>query len=112
MSDQEEKELTEAEEKELAELDAITQEYRAFMHGMQTGVALMMQHNPSETSPKHLRVGINSALSDQGALSKLLIQKGIITEREYLEAIRAGAKREKEHYEEALRSLGIVANLL
>lgn len=57
------------------------QRYRAALHAMQTGVAAMIGCDNS-TTPKHLRVGVNSALCDNSALTMLLIKKGIITEDE------------------------------
>lgn len=71
-------------------------------HAMQSGVAAMMGIDPSETDPKHLRVGINVALRDHASLVELLIKKGVITEEENLEAITAGMNKEVEDYEEKL----------
>lgn len=73
---------------------------------MQTGVALDMESDPSgtqgATTPKHLRVGVNSAMAEHGGLADLLIEKGIITEAEYREAVAAAMEREKERYEDIL----------
>lgn len=55
-----------------------------------------------DQNPKHLRVGVNSALVNDGALAKLLIDKGLITEAEYLAAITAGMNAEVERYEQHL----------
>lgn len=74
-------------------------EYRAKAHAMQSGVALKMNYDPNETSPKHLRVGVNSALCDSAALARLLIEKGLITREEYEAAIAAEMSREVERYE-------------
>lgn len=41
-------------------------------------------------------------MSDHGSLAKLLIDKGVITEDEYLEAIADGTEREKQRYEAIL----------
>jgi hypothetical protein len=71
---------------------------------MQSGVAMKMNYDPSETSPKSLRVGVNSALVDSGALIRLLIVKGIITEAEYLEVVADGMEREATSYRDELRS--------
>lgn len=76
--------------------------YHAAAHAMQSGVASEMNHNPKPTEPKHLRVGINSAMADHAALAKLLIDKGVITEDEYFEAIADGMEREQKSYEERL----------
>jgi len=51
------------------------------------------------TEPKHLRTGINCAMADQSGLAKLLIDKGLITENEYLEAIRLAMNEELARYQ-------------
>ena len=76
--------------------------YTAAAHAMQSGVATEMGINPAPTEPKHLRVGVNSALVDSSALAELLISKGVITEDEYLEAIAAAMEREARTYEQRL----------
>lgn len=82
--------------------------YHAAAHAMQSGVRLRMSSEgvpddstfwPGETSPKHLRVGVNSAMSDMGGLSRLLIAKGVITEEEYLKAIADAMEEEVASYE-------------
>lgn len=76
------------------------QRYAAAMHGVQTGIAYEMEHGSKETEPKHLRVGVNSALLDSGALATLLMRKGVITEVEYFETLAEFAERELTSYEE------------
>ena len=78
--------------------------YLAAAHAMQSGVAMEMNlpGRHAATEPKHLRVGVNSAMADHGALVKLLISKGLITEDEYLEAIADGMEREQQAYEDRL----------
>lgn len=76
--------------------------YLAHMHGVQSGVAIKMNYDPSETSPKMLRTGINSAMVEHSALARLLISKGVITEEEYFLAIERGAEEEKKSYEQWL----------
>jgi hypothetical protein len=76
--------------------------YQAAAHAMQTGVAAEMAYHPAPTEPKHLRVGVNSAMVDNSALAELLISKGVITEAEYFEAVAAGMEREAKTYEERL----------
>jgi hypothetical protein len=66
---------------------------------MQSGVAFSPT---TDQSPKHLRVGVNAAMSDHGSLVKLLIDKKIITEDEYFDALIAGMDREVKSYEERL----------
>jgi hypothetical protein len=55
--------------------------------------------DPKPTEPKHLRTGLNVAMCDHAAVVRLLINKGIITEAEYREAITEEANREVERYE-------------
>lgn len=66
---------------------------------MQSGVAFEMSAGVSvETSPKHLRVGVNSAMVDAGAVATLLIAKGIFTHEEYVKAIADQMEIEAESY--------------
>lgn len=57
------------------------EKYEAAMHAMQSGVEFL---KGSSLEPKHLRVGVNSALESNGALTELLIEKGIFTHDEYM----------------------------
>lgn len=85
----------------IAELAA---EYHQLAHAMQCGVAAEMAI-PSRshlTEPKHLRVGVNSSLVNSSALGELLIAKGLITELEYVQAMRDGMAREVETYQQRL----------
>lgn len=73
--------------------------YLAAAHAMQSGVAHMMHKEPNgETTPKHLRVGVNSAMCDHAALVQILIAKGILTEAEYMKQIADEMEREQERY--------------
>ncbi len=80
--------------------------YTAAMHAVQTGVTIRMNkgnlNESHETDPKHLRVGVNSALIDSAAVVKLLIEKGIITENEYFLALAEQAEFEAQSYEDEL----------
>lgn len=89
-------------------IERLMNRYTTAAHGMQSGVRMLMNYEPpekesSETSPKHLRVGVNSAMCDHSALAKLLIEKKVITEEEYLEAIAKGMEEEKARYEQRVR---------
>jgi hypothetical protein len=75
------------------------QRYLDAAHGMQSGVAAMMGRGDSETEPKHLRVGINSAMCDHAALVRLLIAKGVFALEEYSKEIADEMERERERYE-------------
>jgi hypothetical protein len=74
-------------------------EYERQAHATQSGVAMKMHHDETETTPKHLRVGVNAAMCDHAALARLLINKGLITHDEYVTAITAEMRQEKERYE-------------
>lgn len=77
--------------------------YLEAAHAMQTGVAMRMTRHPEEIDPKHLRVGVNSAMVNQAAIARLLIEKGIITEEEYEKAICAEMNAEAERYQKTIR---------
>lgn len=79
-----------------------TQRWHDAAHAMQSGVAAEMPIDPSATTPKHLRVGVNVAMSDHGSLARLLIAKGVISEAEYLAAIADGMEAEARKYEQRL----------
>lgn len=87
------------EKEQVAELK---EQYRVLMHAVQTGVAYTLEFNSQEGTAKHLRVGVNSALINQCAIVKLLINRGIITELEYWEAVVEQTKLEVTSYEEKL----------
>lgn len=80
--------------------EELTAEYEALLHAMQTGVAMLMNYETKdpEHSFKHLRVGINSAFIDTGAIVLLLVKKGVITEEEHLEALIQLARNEVRLY--------------
>lgn len=83
--------------------------YLAACHAMQSGVAHTMNLNPDgETSPKHLRVGINSAMCNEAALVRLLIAKGVITEAEHAKEIADEMEREVDRYEKRIDPSGRV----
>lgn len=77
-------------------------DYHGALHGVQAGVSLELQHDPASGTPKHLRVGINSAQINDAALARLLVKKGLITWEEYAEEVRLEANRELDRYEDRL----------
>jgi L-rhamnose isomerase len=76
--------------------------YMKAAHAMQSGVAMEMNYDSSATTPKHLRVGINAAMSDMGGLTRLLISKGVFTEQEYVSVIADKMEEEAESYAKKL----------
>jgi hypothetical protein len=79
--------------------------YLAATHAVQSGVAATLHRDPRGGTPKHLRVGIDTAKAEHAALVRLLIAKGLFTEAEYIEAIIAGVEAEKAAYEERLSAI-------
>jgi hypothetical protein len=76
--------------------------YLHHLHRMQAGVAMRQHLDPMDGTPKYLRVGINTAKVEHGALVKLLVQKGLITDEEYLTAIADATEAEADQYEQEL----------
>lgn len=72
-------------------------------HQIQAGVGMMMAKSDPETLPKPLRTGINIVQSDHSALARLLIEKEVITEAEYIDGIISGYEKEIAHYEDRIR---------
>jgi hypothetical protein len=77
-------------------------ELAALQHAMQSGVKFDQESGSEDGSPKHLRVGVNTAMVDIGALAKLLIDKGVITEEEYFDANLKAMHNEVGRYEKRL----------
>lgn len=73
--------------------------YAAACHAMQSGVAALIGVGETFAPPKHLRVGIDSAMVTDAALARLLIEKGIFNEREYTIAAADEMERLVERYE-------------
>lgn len=77
-------------------------QYLAACHAMQTGVATLMALDPAETSPKHLRVGVNCAMASVDALANLLIDAGLVTREEWAERLTAEINAKMESYREQI----------
>lgn len=76
-------------------------------HAMQSGVAFTMQTS-KECEPKHLRVGVNSALCSHAALVRILIAKGFFTEAEYVKEQADEMEREVARYANSIDPAGKV----
>jgi hypothetical protein len=87
--------------------DEFRRRYHHALKCMQSGVAMAMEldKQSKETEPKHLRVGINAAMSDHGALVALLMRKGVISAIEYWQALAESAEREAASYEQRLQDI-------
>ena len=76
--------------------------YHDALHAMQSGVAFEMEsggESARNMSPKHLRVGINSAFIDTAALIRILVKKGVFTYQEFQTELADEAEREVARYE-------------
>lgn len=81
-------------------IEKANQRYAAAGHRVQTAIAAMPDH-PNQT-PKHLRTGVDMSKSDQAGLAKLLMDKGLFTLEEYIEAMANQAEIEADQYEHEL----------
>lgn len=91
----------------MSKADDLERRYHVAAHAVQAGVAMEMNDDPpshsgSPVSPKMLRVGVNMAMVEHGALARLLIKKGLITNEEYMTELVAGVEDEQRAYEERL----------
>lgn len=77
--------------------------YNAAAHAMQSGVAATMHFDKGQIEPKHMRVGVNSSLVAIGVMTKLLIDKGVISSEEYWEAMADGMEEERDSYVRILK---------
>jgi hypothetical protein len=59
----------------------------------------------SSVQSKHMRVGIDLSKSDMGGLARLLIEKGVFTEAEYVTAITRAAEDEAAAYEKEVQAV-------
>jgi polyhydroxyalkanoate synthesis regulator phasin len=76
--------------------------YQAAAHAMQSGVAMKMNYSALETTPKHLRVGVNCSMVETSAIVRLLVAKGIITAEEWTKELADEMERERDRYVEWL----------
>ena len=84
------------------EIEKLKTRYLTAMHGVQSGIAMLIKRGDTLAEPKHLRVGIDSAHVSDSALVQLLIAKGVITELEYHESLVKAAEEERGRLEEKL----------
>ena len=86
-------------------MNEFQEKYVNLAHAVQTGIASCIAVGWSGATPKHLRVGIDTSKSDQGALVKLLIEKGVITEDEYGRVLLEGLENEVKSFERLFEQL-------
>lgn len=82
---------------------ALLRQIHELSHAVQSGVAVTMELEPKgDTTPKHLRTGINCAMVNHAALVALLIDEGLINREDYFESLVKYTEREVKLYEESL----------
>jgi hypothetical protein len=85
-------------------LEELKEKYRNLAHAVQSGVAYTMEAiDPKQVEPKHLRVGVNLALIDCGALALTLFRKGVVTELEYYTTLVELTQAEVIKYQDMLQ---------
>jgi hypothetical protein len=78
--------------------------FQQLQHAMQSGVAYSMHQQPNDqTHPKHLRVGVNTAMVQIAALVNTLVAAGVIDGRKFQDEANRLMRREVESYEAELR---------
>lgn len=93
-------------------VEQLKKEYFELCHAMQSGAAMKMNYDANDCSPKHLRVGVNSAMVEHAALVQVLLDKGIITEEDYYQALNKWMENEVKIYRDWLSErLGATINL-
>ena len=81
--------------------------YEEAAHGVQSAIAYDIGQGRKTTEPKHMRVGIDLSKADMLGLAVLLIDKGIITSEEYIEAVRLSANEELAMREEEVKDFNL-----
>ena len=73
----------------------------AFFEGQRDAFGLRC----AETEPKHLRVGVNSALIETSALARLMFRKGLLTAKEYYDALIEAWEQEVDSYRARIKQI-------
>jgi hypothetical protein len=86
-------------EAEKVRFEELYQEYIGHAHGVQSGIAMRTELDQTFATPKDMRTGIDTSKADMGGLVELLIQKGVFTDIEYMEAIVTSMGQERARWE-------------
>jgi hypothetical protein len=89
-------------DKDRVRFDELFQEYVRHAHGVQAGVGMKLELDPTFGTAKDIRTGLDTSKADQGGLVNLLIVKGVFTDVEYMEAIVTSMKQERRRWEEEI----------
>lgn len=77
--------------------------YMNAAHAMQSAVNFFMEQGiATDTTPKHLRVGVNSMMVESSTLATILMEKGVFTLEEYYERLADMMEQEVKMYEASL----------
>lgn len=81
--------------------------YTAAGHRIQTSIGTLILLDPKyrAVEPKHMRTGLDLSKSDMCGLARLLIEKGLFTEDEYIEALTKAAEDEADRYEKEVHAI-------
>lgn len=94
-------------------VDEALNEYKKLAHAVQSGIAMSANYDGRAYDAKHMRTGLNCVMADLGSLARLMIEKGVITESEYFEALLEGLRREKAQLEREIENIvGAPVNLI
>lgn len=76
-------------------------------HRVQSAIAFLMEQPQRlpQVEPKHLRVGVNSALLECSAMARLLFRKGLITSDEYFDTLIEAWEQEVDSYRSAIKNI-------
>ena len=85
----------------LEELAHRVQSAIAFFEGQKDNFGI--RH--AATEPKHLRVGVNSALVETSALARLMFRKGLVTAVEYYDTLIEAWEQEVDSYRERIKRI-------
>jgi hypothetical protein len=85
--------------------DKLFQEYLRHAHGVQAGVGMKLELDPTFGTAKDIRTGVDASKADMGGLVNLLITKGVFTDVEYMEAVAASMKQEHQRWEEEISQM-------
>lgn len=78
-------------------------------HRVQSGIAFfegqrdLLGTRYAEVEPKHLRVGVNSALIETSSLARVMFRKGLMTSEEYFDALIESWEQEVDSYREKVK---------
>lgn len=92
----------------MGQVNALWQRYMDLAHSVQSAVGWLLERDAKSGTPKHLRTGLDVTKCEQAALVNLLVDRGIITEEEYVRGINEMLEKEVQRHEaEAERHFGL-----